>query len=112
MDIIYLLWCGLPALIIFGCWSLFEPTIIKILLLIIFLKYRVKDLFYEQTLSFFNGNFSGEITNEIKAASSKYASIKILLKIQKFNYSCCIIGSLTLPTKRLKIIIKLEMMLK
>ena len=27
------LWCGLPALIIFGCWSLFEPTIIKVLIL-------------------------------------------------------------------------------
>ena len=24
------LWCGLPALIIFGCWSLFEPTIITV----------------------------------------------------------------------------------
>ena len=70
------LWCGLPALIIFGCWSLFEPAIIKVLILNNFPQIESKDLFYEQTLSFFNGNFSGEITNEIKAASVRYCAKK------------------------------------
>ena len=77
------LWCGLPALIIFGCWSLFEPTIIKVLILNNFPQIESKDLFYEQTLSFFNGNFSGEITNEIKAASIKYSSINIIAQNSK-----------------------------
>ena len=47
------LWCGLPALIIFGGWSLFESTIIKTLILSDFSNIQSRDLFYERTLSFF-----------------------------------------------------------
>ena len=68
-------WCGLPALIILSLWSLFEPTIIKILILNNFSDVESKDLFYEQTLSFFNGNFTGEITNDIKIAAERYTSL-------------------------------------
>ena len=68
-------WCGLPALIILSLWSLFEPTIIKILILNNFSYVESKDLFYEQTLSFFNGNFTGEITNDIKIAAERYTSL-------------------------------------
>ena len=68
-------WCGLPALIILSLWSLFEPTIIKILILNNFSNVESKDLFYEQTLSFFNGNFTGEITNDIKIAAERYTSL-------------------------------------
>ena len=90
------LWCGLPALIIFGCWSLFEPTIIKVLILNNFPQIESKDLFYEQTLSFFNGNFSGEITNEIKVASIKYSSINIIAQNSKIVIiAAALIGSLT-----------------
>ena len=97
------LWCGLPALIIFGCWSLFEPTIIKILILNNFPLIESKDLFYEQTLSFFNGNFSGEITNEIKAASIKYSSINIIAQNSKIVIiAAALIGSLTFAYRKIQ----------
>ena len=97
------LWCGLPALIIFGCWSLFEPTIIKVLILNNFPQIESKDLFYEQTLSFFNGNFSGEITNEIKAASTKYSSINIIAQNSKIVIiAAALIGSLTFAYRKIQ----------
>ena len=97
------LWCGLPALIIFGCWSLFEPTIIKVLILNNFPQIESKDLFYEQTLSFFNGNFSGEITNEIKAASIKYSSINIIAQNSKIVIiAAALIGSLTFAYRKIQ----------
>jgi len=71
-------WCGLPALIILSLWSLFEPTIIKILILNNFSDVESKELFYEQTLSFFNGNFTGEITNDIKIAAERYTSLNTI----------------------------------
>ena len=97
------LWCGLPALVIFGCWSLFEPTIIKVLILNNFPQIESKDLFYEQTLSFFNGNFSGEITNEIKAASIKYSSINIIAQNSKIVIiAAALIGSLTFAYRKIQ----------
>ena len=97
------LWCGLPALIIFGCWSLFEPTIIKVLILNNFPQIESKDLFYEQTLSFFNGNFSGEISNEIKAASIKYSSINIIAQNSKIVIiAAALIGSLTFAYRKIQ----------
>ena len=97
------LWCGLPALIIFGCWSLFEPTIIKILILNNFPLIESKDLFYEQTLSFFNGNCSGEITSEIKAASIQYASIENIAQNSKILIiTAALVGSLTFAYKKIK----------
>ena len=97
------LWCGLPALIIFGCWSLFEPTIIKILILNNFPLIESKDLFYEQTLSFFNGNFSGEITSEIKSASIQYASIQNIAQNSKILIiTAALVGSLTFAYKKIK----------
>ena len=97
------LWCGLPALIIFGCWSLFEPTIIKVLILNNFPQIESKDLFYEQTLSFFNGNFSGEITNEIKAASIKYSSINIIAQNSKIVIiAAALIGSITFAYRKIQ----------
>lgn len=97
------LWCGLPALIIFGCWSLFEPTIIKVLILNNFPQIESKDLFYQQTLSFFNGNFSGEITNEIKAASIKYSSINIIAQNSKIVIiAAALIGSLTFAYRKIQ----------
>ena len=97
------LWCGLPALIIFGCWSLFEPTIIKVLILNNFPQIESKDLFYEQTLSFFNGNFSGEITNEIKTASIKYSSINVIAQNSKIVIiAAALIGSLTFAYRKIQ----------
>ena len=72
------IWCGLPALIILSLWSLFEPTIIKMVILSNFSNVESKDLFYEQTLSFFNGNFTGELTNNIKIASERYFSLNAI----------------------------------
>ena len=66
------LWCGLPALLIFASWSLFEPSILKLLILGNFTDIEAKDLFYEQTLSFFSGNFTGKITEDIKSAADNY----------------------------------------
>ena len=77
------LWCGLPALIIFGCWSLFEPTIIKILILNNFPLIESKDLF--------------------KAASIQYASIEIIAQNSKILIiTAALVGSLTFAYKKIK----------
>ena len=97
------LWCGLPALIIFGGWSLFESTIIKTLILSDFSNIQSRDLFYERTLSFFNGNFSGEITNEIKVASERYAYLNNLAHNSKIALvASAIIASVVFAYKKIK----------
>ena len=97
------LWCSLPSLVFLLVWTLFEPTIIKILILNNFPLIESKDLFYEQTLSFFNGNFSGEITNEIKAASIQYASIENIAQNSKILIiTAALVGSLTFAYKKIK----------
>ena len=85
-------WCGLPALIILSLWSLFEPTIIKILILNNFSYVESKDLFYEQTLSFFNGNFTGEITNDIKIAAERYTSLNNIAYNSKIALLASVLG--------------------
>ena len=80
-----------------------NPQSSKFWYLIIFLKFESKDLFYEQTLSFFNGNFSGEITNEIKAASIKYSSINIIAQNSKIVIiAAALIGSLTFAYRKIQ----------
>ena len=97
------LWCGLPALIIFGGWLLFESTIIKTLILSDFSNIQSRDLFYERTLSFFNGNFSGEITNEIKVASERYAYLNNLAHNSKIALvASAIIASVVFAYKKIK----------
>ena len=61
-----------------------------------------KDLFYEQTLSFFNGNFSGEITNEIKAASIQVLHpSKIIAQNSKIVIiAAALVGSLTFAYRK------------
>ena len=80
-----------------------SERIIKVLILNNFPQIESKDLFYEQTLSFFNGNFSGEITNEIKAASIKYSSINIIAQNSKVVIiAAALIGSLTFAYRKIQ----------
>ena len=97
------IWCGLPALIILSLWSLFEPTIIKMVILSNFSNVESKDLFYEQTLSFFNGNFTGELTNNIKVASEKYSSLNAIAYNSKIALlASAVIFSTSYAYKRVK----------
>ncbi|MDC3127291.1 phosphate ABC transporter permease subunit PstC [Candidatus Pelagibacter bacterium] len=97
------IWCGLPALIILSLWSLFEPTIIKMVILSNFSNVESKDLFYEQTLSFFNGNFTGELTNNIKIASEKYSSLNAIAYNSKIALlASAVIFSTSYAYKRVK----------
>ena len=98
------IWCGLPALIILSLWSLFEPTIIKILILSNFSNVESKDLFYEQTLSFFNGNFTGELTNNIKIASERYSSLNAIAYNSKIALlASAVIFSTSYAYKKIKL---------
>ena len=98
------IWCGLPALIILSLWSLFEPTIIKMLILSNFSNVESKDLFYEQTLSFFNGNFTGELTNNIKIASERYSSLNAIAYNSKIALlASAVIFSTSYAYKKIKL---------
>ena len=98
------IWCGLPALIILSLWSLFEPTIIKMVILSNFSNVESKDLFYEQTLSFFNGNFTGELTNNIKIASERYSSLNAIAYNSKIALlASAVIFSTSYAYKKIKL---------
>lgn len=79
------LWCGVPALIIFSLWSLFEPMIIK-LLVINNLPNQDPDklnLIYERILAFTNGTFTGEINDTIQSGSKQYQSLRDIFEGSK-----------------------------
>ena len=79
------LWCGVPALIIFSLWSLFEPMIIKLLVIN---NLQNQDpgklnLIYERILAFTNGTFTGEINDTIQSGSKQYQSLRDIFEGSK-----------------------------
>ena len=73
------LWCALPAFIILVFWNILEPTIIKNL---IFSKIQSdslneisKDelnLTFQKIKAYYSGNFSGQLSQGIKAGADQY----------------------------------------
>ena len=72
------LWCGIPSLILFASWSLFEPTIVKAIVLEKILSFSQiesglsTNLLYQKILSYSAGNFTGELTDNIKLGALTY----------------------------------------
>lgn len=73
------LWCALPAFIILVSWNIFEPTIIKN---IIFSKIQSDslneisrdelNLIFQKIKAYYSGNFSGQLSEGIKAGADQY----------------------------------------
>lgn len=78
------LWCGIPSLILFAVWSLFEPTIIKTIVVGKVLSASqieaglTTNLIYQKILSYSSGNFTGDLTDTIKIGALAYAKITSL----------------------------------
>lgn len=79
------LWCALPALIIFSVWTLFEPLIVKTLVVKNFssVDENSLSLVFEQIISFTKGNFTGEVDETIKIGSVYYLKLIQLFESSK-----------------------------
>ena len=74
------IWCAVPALIIFALWSIFEPSIVKNLILSYYdgqiLTKNELQLTYTKIKALALGNYSGNITNFLDNSANKYLQIK------------------------------------
>jgi len=74
------IWCAVPALIIFALWSIFEPSIVKNLILSDYdgqiLNKNELQLTYTKIKALALGNYSGNITNFLDNSANKYLQIK------------------------------------
>ena len=74
------IWCAVPALIIFALWSVFEPSIVKSLILSDYdgqiLTKNELQLTYTKIKALALGNYSGNITNFLDNSANKYLQIK------------------------------------
>ena len=69
------IWCAIPAFIIFSLWAIFEPTIVKLLILSDYSNQGYLDdelnLLYEKSKALSRGQFTGEITPFIEASAER-----------------------------------------
>ena len=81
------IWCAIPAFIIFSLWAIFEPTIVKLLVLNDYSNQGYLDdelnLIYEKTKALSRGQFTGEITPFIEALAEKYLSLRSIAQSSK-----------------------------
>ena len=74
------IWCSIPAFIIFALWSIFEPTIVKLLVLTDYSNQGYQsdelNLIYEKTKSLARGFYSGEVTVFLEDSAAKYQNLK------------------------------------
>ncbi len=81
------IWCAIPAFIIFSLWAIFEPTIVKLLILSDYSNQGYLDnelnLIYEKTKSLSRGQFTGEITPFIEASAKKYINLRSIAQSSK-----------------------------
>ena len=81
------IWCAIPAFIIFSLWAIFEPTIVKLLILSDYSNQGYLDnelnLIYEKTKSLSRGQFTGEITPFIEASAKKYLNLRSIAQSSK-----------------------------
>ena len=99
------IWCAIPAFIIFSLWSIFEPSIVKLLILNDYVDQGyLKDelnLIYEQTKSLARNQFTGEITPYLETSASKYLNLKSIAQNSKFVIVLVsLIASMTYVLKR------------
>ncbi len=81
------IWCAIPAFIIFSLWAIFEPTIVKLLILSDYSNQGYLDnelnLIYEKIKSLSRGQFTGEITPFIEASAKKYINLRSIAQSSK-----------------------------
>lgn len=81
------IWCAIPAFIIFSLWAIFEPTIVKLLILSDYSNQGYLDdelnLLYEKSKALSRGQFTGEITPFIEASAEKYLSLRSIAQSSK-----------------------------
>jgi len=81
------IWCAIPAFIIYSLWSIFEPTIVKFIILTDYANQGFLEdelnLIYEKTKSLARGQFSGEITPYLENSAEKYLSFKSMAQNSK-----------------------------
>jgi len=81
------IWCAIPAFIIFSLWAIFEPTIVKLLILSDYSNQGYLDdelnLLYEKSKALSREQFTGEITPFIEASAEKYLSLRSIAQSSK-----------------------------
>ena len=81
------IWCAIPAFIIFSLWAVFEPSIVKFLILSDYSNQGYLDdelnLIYEKTKSLARGQFTGEITPFIERSAEKYLNFRSIAQNSK-----------------------------
>ena len=100
------IWCAIPAFIIYSLWSIFEPAIVKFIILTDYSNQGYLEdelnLIYEKTKSLARGQFSGEITPFIENSAEKYLSFKSMAQNSKVVLVLVImISSLTYGFKKI-----------
>ena len=91
------IWCAAPAFIIFALWSIFEPTVVKYIVLQSFSDQGLLEgelnLIFEKAKSLSRGQFSGEITTALQVAADKYASLRSTASASKAVIVLCLVIS-------------------
>ena len=89
------IWCAIPAFIIYSLWAIFEPTIVKLLILSDYANQGYLDdelnLIYEKTKALSRGQFTGEVTSFIQTSSEKYLNLRSIAQSSKVVIVLCII---------------------
>ena len=113
------MWCSIPALVFLLVWSLFEPVIIKSIIIetaanqgAIFNDKNEANLIYEKIKAIHLGTFFGDIDSILKESAISYAKFINLFTNSKIVLIFgIIIASVIYSLKKLKTTTKLEMML-
>ena len=81
------IWCAIPAFIIYSLWAIFEPSIVKLIILSDYSNQGYLDdelnLIYEKTKSLSRGQFSGEITTYLETSAEKYLNLRSIAQNSK-----------------------------
>jgi len=81
------IWCAIPAFIIFSLWSIFEPTIVRLLVLTDYSNQGYLsdelNLFYEKTKALSRGLYSGEVTIFLENSVIKYQNLNSIAQNSK-----------------------------
>ena len=114
------LWCSIPSLVFLVIWTLFEPIIIKSIIIetaankgAIFNDKNEANLVYEKIKAIYAGTFFGDIDTILKESTISYAKfINIFTNSKIVLIFSIVIASVIYSLKKLKITTKQEMMLK
>lgn len=104
------LWCSIPSLVFLGVWTIFEPVIIKSIILklaenkgVNILDDNAANLLYEKVKSIYSGNFFGDIDFVLKESAVSYAKFLNLFTNSKIVLVfTLIIASIIYSLKKIK----------